>query len=57
MASNVGWYHGGSLKRSQHHNVGIQPTVPLEPTIEGVRANRDELLEKALEIIKAQPIP
>ena len=42
---------------SQHHNVGIQPTVPLEPTIEGIRANRDELLEKALEIIKAQPIP
>jgi C-terminal processing protease CtpA/Prc len=42
---------------SQHHNIGIQPTVPLEPTIEGIRANRDELLEKALEIIKAQSIP
>jgi hypothetical protein len=37
---------------SQHHLVGVQPTVPLERTIQGVREGRDELLEKALEIIR-----
>ncbi|MDH3421641.1 MAG: S41 family peptidase, partial [Gemmatimonadota bacterium] len=40
---------------AQHHNIGIQPTVPLEPTIEGIRAKRDELLERAVEIIAARP--
>lgn len=38
---------------TQHHLVGIQPTVPVERTIEGVRASRDEYLEKALELIEA----
>lgn len=38
---------------SQHHLVGIKPTVPVERTIEGVRAGRDEYLEKALELIEA----
>ncbi|MFO7651825.1 MAG: hypothetical protein R6X13_10865 [bacterium] len=33
---------------SQHHLVGIQPTVPLERTLEAVRAGRDEYIEKAL---------
>lgn len=36
---------------SQHHLIGIQPTVPVERTLEGVRAGRDEFLEKALELI------
>jgi hypothetical protein len=36
---------------SQHHLIGIQPTVPAQRTIQGVRDGRDELLEKALEII------
>ena len=36
---------------SQHHLIGIQPTVPAERTIQGVIEGRDELLEKALEII------
>ncbi len=35
----------------QHHRVGIQPTVTVEPTIEGIRADRDEVLEKALALI------
>lgn len=38
---------------SQHHLVGIQPTVPLEPTIAGIREGRDEYIEKAVEIIRA----
>lgn len=36
---------------SQHHLVGIQPTVPAVRTIRGIREGRDELFEKALEII------
>lgn len=36
---------------SQHHLVGILPTIPMTRTIAGVRAGRDELLERALEVI------
>jgi C-terminal processing protease CtpA/Prc len=38
---------------SRHHGVGIQPTVPLMRTRGGARAERDELLEKALEMVGA----
>jgi C-terminal processing protease CtpA/Prc len=37
---------------SRHHGVGIAPTVPVSPTIAGIRAGRDEQLEKALEILE-----
>lgn len=37
---------------SQHHTIGVLPTVPAEPTIEGLRAGRDELLERAIELIE-----
>jgi C-terminal processing protease CtpA/Prc len=36
---------------SRHHGVGIAPTVPVTRTIAGVVAGRDEILEKALEIV------
>jgi hypothetical protein len=36
---------------SQHHGVGIQPTVPVSRTIKGVREKRDEQLERAIEIV------
>lgn len=36
---------------SQHHLIGIQPTVPAQRTIRGIIEGRDELFEKALEII------
>ncbi|HYH06181.1 MAG TPA: S41 family peptidase, partial [Thermoanaerobaculia bacterium] len=36
---------------SRHHGVGIVPTVPVTPTIDGIRAGRDEQLEKALEVL------
>ena len=39
---------------SQHHLIGIHPTVPVEQTIQGAREGRDEVLEKAIEIIKEQ---
>ena len=37
-------HHDGS----QHHLLGVVPTVPVQPTIAGVRAGRDEVLEQAL---------
>ena len=40
------------LDGSQHHGVGIIPNVPMERTINGVKAGRDEFLEKALEIAR-----
>jgi C-terminal processing protease CtpA/Prc len=36
---------------SQHHGVGIQPTVRVSPTLAGIAAGRDEVLERALEIV------
>jgi hypothetical protein len=39
---------------SQHHGVGIQPTVLVSRTLRGIREGRDELLESAIMIIKQQ---
>lgn len=39
---------------SRHHGVGILPTVPCGRTIEGIAAGRDEVLEKAVEVVKAK---
>ena len=39
---------------SQHHGVGIHPTVPVTPTAAGIAAGRDEVLEKAVEILQAK---
>ena len=39
---------------SQHHTIGIQPTVYLERTIQAVREGRDKFMEKALEIINRE---
>ncbi|MYK47232.1 MAG: hypothetical protein F4029_13500 [Gammaproteobacteria bacterium] len=36
---------------SQHHGVGIQPTVPVSRTVEGITAGRDELLERAVAVL------
>ncbi len=40
---------------SRHHGVGIQATVPVPRTLEGIRAGRDELLEKAIEVVGGTP--
>lgn len=37
---------------SRHHGVGIVPTVPVEPTAAGIAAGRDEVLERAVEVLK-----
>jgi len=36
---------------SQHHLIGILPTVPVERTIKGVMEGRDEFLERAIEVV------
>ncbi|MCA9648480.1 MAG: hypothetical protein KC501_01145 [Myxococcales bacterium] len=40
-----------------HHGVGVTPTVPLAPTLEGIRAGRDELFERALALVSAGRAP
>lgn len=36
---------------AQHHGIGIQPTIPVSRTIEGITAGRDEFLERAVEAL------
>jgi C-terminal processing protease CtpA/Prc len=53
----IGWTGMRVLKHdgSRHHGVGILPTVPVERTRAGVAAGRDELLERALEVVTRAP--
>jgi hypothetical protein len=37
---------------TQHHGVGIRPTIPAAPTQAGVAAGRDELLERGIAVLK-----
>ena len=39
---------------SQHHGVGIPPTHPVQRTIAGVRAGKDELLDAALDLVQSR---
>ena len=41
--------------RSAYHTMGVAPDIPLEPTLDGVRAGRDEVLERALAVLRIQP--
>lgn len=38
--------------KTPHHLVGIKPDIPLAPTIAGLRAGRDEVLERAVALIR-----
>lgn len=51
--SSIRWTGMEVLKHdgSQHHLVGIKPTVPAVRTVQGIRAGRDEVLEKALSLM------
>jgi C-terminal processing protease CtpA/Prc len=51
------WWTGMKVTKhdgSRHHGVGIRPTVPAERTVGGVRAGRDEVLERGLEVVRAK---
>jgi C-terminal processing protease CtpA/Prc len=37
---------------SRFQNIGILPDVPVAPTVEGIRAGRDEVLEKGIEVLR-----
>ena len=37
---------------SQHHGVGIHPTIPASRTRQGVAAGRDEVLERGIQVLK-----
>lgn len=49
----IHWTGARVLKHddSQHHLVGIQPTLPIERSLRAVREGRDEYLEAALALI------
>jgi C-terminal processing protease CtpA/Prc len=49
------WFTGMRVKLgdgSRFQNVGIVPDVPAAPTVEGVKAGRDEVLERGLEVLR-----
>lgn len=41
--------------RTPFHTAGVGADVPVEPTIAGIRAGRDEVLERALALLRLQP--
>jgi len=48
MISGIGVYYPDG-KETQR--IGIVPDIEVKPTIDGVRAGKDEILEKAIEVI------
>ena len=51
---NITWTGMKVLKQdgSQHHGVGIRPTIPVGRTQAGVAAGRDEILERGIAVLK-----
>jgi len=48
------WFTGMRVKfgdGSRFQNIGIIPDVPAAPTVEGIRAGKDEVLEKAVQVL------
>jgi hypothetical protein len=39
---------------SQHHGIGIIPTVPVNRTRKGVAEEKDEILLRAIEVVKGK---
>ncbi|HVG44075.1 MAG TPA: S41 family peptidase, partial [Longimicrobium sp.] len=55
----VSWTGMKVLKHdgSRHHGVGIRPTVPVQRTRAGVADGRDEMLERAVEVVTRARTP
>jgi len=51
MISGIGVYYPDGTETQR---VGIVPDIEIKPTIQGIREGRDELLEKAIEVIKQE---
>ena len=43
-----------NLDGSRHYLIGIRPTIPAHRTIAGIRDGRDELLDRALALVKSR---
>lgn len=41
--------------RTPFHTDGVSPDIRMEPTLAGIRAGRDELLDRALSVLRVQP--
>lgn len=39
---------------SQTQKIGLKPDIYIKPTIDGIKEGRDELSEKAIEVIKTK---
>ena len=48
MISGIGIYYPDG---SETQRVGIVPDIKIEPTVEGIKNGKDEVLEKAIEVI------
>ena len=48
MISGIGIYYPDGTETQR---IGIVPDIEVKPTIKGIRDNRDEVLEKAIEYI------
>jgi C-terminal processing protease CtpA/Prc len=49
------WFTGMRVKfgdGSRFQNIGVVPDVPTAPTVDGIRAGRDEVLEKGQEVLR-----
>ena len=53
MMSGVGIYYPDGKETQQ---VGLIPDIEVKPTIAGIMANRDELMEKALMLLIKQEV-
>ncbi len=51
MISGIGVYYPDG---KETHRVGIVPDIEVKPTIKGIKKGRDEVLERAVEIINGQ---
>ncbi len=53
---SISWTGMKVLKHdgSQHHGIGIIPDIYVSKTIEGLKSDKDETLEKAIELTKGQ---
>jgi len=51
MISGIGVYYPDGTETQK---VGIVPDIKLTPTIKGIKAGKDELLEKAIDVIKSE---
>ncbi len=54
MISGIGVFYPDGTPTQR---VGIIPDIPCEPTIEGIRAGKDEVLERAIQYIKENKKP